>query len=262
MAPATPVTEAAPLLVFLRSLLFTVVLWASTIPFVSLLLLTVPCPLRIRCRFVAQWARFNLWWLRITCGLRHQVEGLGNIPGQPAVVMAKHQSAWETMALQLYFQPQVSILKRELLWLPFLGWGLMMLKPIAIDRNHGKQAIRQIVELGTVRMEVDGAWVVIFPEGTRIPPGERGRYRAGGALLAKCSGRPVVPVAHNAGEFWAKNSFMKYPGTIRVVIGPVIPSEGLSAVEIIQQVEDWIEGTMEQISQTDSTQRESRRSLR
>ncbi len=247
-ASAASAAKATPRLVFLRSMLFTVVLWTSIILFAPLLLLTVPFPLRLRYRFAVLWTRFNLWWLGVTCGLRHRVEGLENIPAQPAIVMAKHQSAWETLALQLFFQPQVWILKRELLWLPFFGWGLMMLKPIAIDRNRGKQAVQRVVELGTTRLEEDGAWVVIFPEGTRIPPGERGRYRAGGALLAEHSGRPVVPVAHNAGEFWAKNGFLKYPGTIQLIIGPIIASEGLSAPEIIQRVEDWIEGAMERIS--------------
>ncbi len=247
---SSPSKRPASRLVFLRSLAFAMVLWIDTILFAPLLILTFPFSLPQRYRFVVLWTRFNLWWLGITCGLHHQVKGLENIPDQPGIVMAKHQSAWETMGLQLFFRPQVWILKQELLWLPFFGWGLAMTKPIAIDRKAGRQSIGKIIKEGRSRME-EGAWVVIFPEGTRIAPGQKGRYRPGGAILAEHSGRPIVPVAHNAGEFWPKNSFMKYPGTIRMVIGPPIPTNDLTAKEIMPRVEEWIEGTMEEISHAD-----------
>lgn len=149
--------------------------------------------------------------------------------------------------LQEVFPPLVWVLKRELLWIPFFGWGLAVLNPIAINRKAGRHAMHQVVEQGTQRLNA-GRWVVVFPEGTRVPPGTRGRYRAGGALLATESGYPVVPVAHNAGEYWAKGQFLKRPGTIRVVVGPLIQSRGRKPEEILAEAQDWIESTMARIS--------------
>jgi 1-acyl-sn-glycerol-3-phosphate acyltransferase len=158
-------------------------------------------------------------------------------------VLSKHQSAWETLAFQEIFPPFVFILKRELLWIPLFGWGLALLKPIAIDRDAGRRALDQVVSQGRARLE-QGIWVVVFPEGTRVAPGHRRRYKSGGAALAAETGYPVVPVAHNAGVFWPKRSFIKKPGTIRVVIGPPIPTKGKSADEVLDQAEEWIEQTM------------------
>ena len=161
--------------------------------------------------------------------------------------MSKHQSTWETLALTQIFPPIVWVLKRELLWVPFFGWGLAMLDPIAIDRGAGRRAIKQIIAQGRKRL-AKGRWIVLFPEGTRMPPGEKGRYHAGGGILARETDAPVVPVAHNAGEFWAKRHFIKRPGTVRMVIGPPIEIDGRSSGDITQQVEDWIETTMERIT--------------
>ena len=230
-----------------RALLFWLGMLLSTIVIAPLSLLTFPLPFVMRYRFIGLWAHFNLWWLERSCGLRYQVDGLENIPAANAIVMAKHQSAWETLALQRIFGPQVWVLKRELLWVPLFGWGLALLEPIAIDRKSGRKAVRQVVEQGIQRLRA-GRWVVIFPEGTRVAPGERKRYGIGGALLANQSGYPVVPVAHNAGEFWRRRSFIKYPGVIRVVIGTPIVSAGRPAAEIIAEVEDWIESTVLKIT--------------
>lgn len=231
----------------LRSFLFAVGMWLSTLVIAPLSLLTWPLPFTQRYRYISQWARFNIWWLKISCRLDYQVEGREHIPARNAIVLCKHQSAWETLALQQIFPIQVWLLKRELLWLPFFGWGLAMLEPIAINRKAGRTAVRQLIDQGKQRLAA-GRWVVIYPEGTRIAPGKKGRYAPGGAILAEHSGYPVVPVAHNAGEFWPRHGFLKKPGTIRLVIGPVIPSQGRTAAAINAEVEAWIEGQMTRIS--------------
>lgn len=231
----------------LRSLLFTLGMGISTLVFAPLSVLTFPFPFAMRYGFISQWARFNLWWLGKTCRLYYKVTGRENIPASNAIILCKHQSAWETLALQQIFPPQIWLLKRELLWVPFFGWGLAMLEPIAIDRKSGKKAMRQLLEQGIERLRA-GRWVVIFPEGTRIAPGKKGRYAPGGALLAENSGYPVVPVAHNAGEFWPRRGFIKRPGVIQMVVGPVIESRGKSAAQINAAAEEWIENTMRDIS--------------
>jgi 1-acyl-sn-glycerol-3-phosphate acyltransferase len=230
-----------------RAVVFWLGMLLSTVVIAPLSLLTFPLPFVMRYRFIGLWAHFNLWWLERSCGLHYQVEGAANIPAGNAIVMAKHQSTWETLALQRIFGPQVWVLKRELLWVPLFGWGLALLEPIAIDRKAGRKAVRQVVAQGIQRLRA-GRWVVIFPEGTRVAPGERKRYGVGGALLAEHSGYPVVPVAHNAGEFWRRHSFIKYPGVIRVVIGAPITTAGRPATAIIAEVEDWIESTMLKIT--------------
>ncbi|MDP2247099.1 MAG: lysophospholipid acyltransferase family protein, partial [Nitrosomonadales bacterium] len=188
-------------------------------------------------------ARSMLWWLRVTCGVRYQIVGRENIPQTPSIILSKHQSAWETLAFQQIFPPQVWVLKRELLWVPFFGWGLAMTSPIAINRSAGREALKQMVAQGKDRMK-KGFWVVIFPEGTRMAPGTKGKYHIGGAWLATHTSATVVPVAHNAGEFWPKNSFIKKPGTITVSIGKPIQSAGLKPDELNQQVEARIEQEM------------------
>ncbi len=196
---------------------------------------------------MTRWAWFVTRWLKLTCNLDMHVEGLENIPQGAAIVLAKHQSAWETIALQMVLPPQTWVLKRELLWIPIFGWGLAMMLPVAIDRAAGKKALKQVIKQGTDRLK-RGLWLIIFPEGTRTAPGERKRYAIGGAMLAEKSGFPVVPVCHNAGEFWGKGEFVKRPGTIRVVIGQTIPVEGKSASQINQEVEEWIESTYQKIT--------------
>lgn len=232
---------------YARSLAFVLGQIASTLVFAPLALLTYPLPYLWRYRFITQWTRFNLWWLGKTCRVRFRVSGREHIPATNAIVICKHQSAWETLALTRIFPPQVWVIKRELLWIPFFGWGLAMLQPIAIDRRAGRKAVRQLVEQGRRRL-AQGRWVVVFPEGTRVAPGYKKRYGIGGGVLAQQSGYPVVPVAHNAGEFWPRRGFLKIPGTIDVVIGPAIKSEGLSAEQIVAAAEAWIETTMDKIS--------------
>jgi 1-acyl-sn-glycerol-3-phosphate acyltransferase len=184
-----------------------------------------------------------IWWLRITCNIRHEIKGLENIPTTPSIILAKHQSAWETLAFQAIFPTQVYVLKRELLWIPIFGWGLAMSSPIAIDRSAGREALKKLVAKGKARLE-KGLWVVIFPEGTRKAPGERGKYHIGGAWLASHTQTQVVPVAHNAGEFWAKNSFIKKPGVIQIHIGKPIQTTDVKTDALNSQVEHWIESEM------------------
>ena len=227
----------------LRSTLFAAGQVLLTLLYTPIALAALALPYRLRYRVVMQWTSLNLWWLETTCGLRHRAEGMENIPERPAVVLCKHQSAWETLALPRYFSPQTWVLKRELLRIPFFGWGLATLRPIAIDRDAGRSALEQVFAQGRRRL-AEGIWVVVFPEGTRVAPGERRRYRLGGAALARKTGHPVVPVAHNAGDYWPRRGFMKRPGTIRLVIGEPIPSEGRSAMEINARAAEWIESTV------------------
>jgi 1-acyl-sn-glycerol-3-phosphate acyltransferase len=184
--------------------------------------------------------------LSFICGLKFEIIGKENIPDKPCIIFCKHQSTWETMALQLLFTPQVWVLKRELLWVPFFGWQLASMKSIAIDRSSGKKALRQIVEGGTQRLK-EGNWVIIFPEGTRKRPGDKPDYKIGGAMLASKSKFDVLPIAHNAGEFWPKGQYIKKAGTIKMVIGPVIKSSELSTKEINQAAEQWMENTQNSI---------------
>ncbi len=235
------------MLLALRSLLFFLgmVLSAPVITLPALLLFFLPFPLRYR--LISQWARFVIWWLGISCNLKFHVSGREHLQGvKSAILFSKHQSAWETMAFQLIFPPQVWVLKRSLLWVPIFGWGLALLRPIAIDRGAGRKALRQVVEQGIQRLQ-QGIWVVIFPEGTRVAPGERRKFAPGGAALASKSGVTVIPVAHNAGSYWPRRGFLKQPGTIEVRIGPPIITEGLSSSEINQRAESWITAEMEHL---------------
>jgi 1-acyl-sn-glycerol-3-phosphate acyltransferase len=233
-------------MIWLRSLVFAMGQWLLTPAFAVIALLTFPLPPVARYRIISGWALSMLWWLRITCGIRYRVVGAENIPDTPCIILAKHQSAWETMAFQQIFPPQVWVLKRSLLFIPFFGWGLAMTSPIAIDRGAGREALKQLVSQGKDRLQ-KGFWVVVFPEGTRIPPGEKGKYHIGGAWLATHTGAPALPVAHNAGEFWGKNSFLKKPGTITVSISPAINTTGMKADELNHRAEAWIEGEMPQL---------------
>ena len=193
------------------------------------------------------YARVMLAWIELSLRIRCDVEGWENVPKGPAVIMAKHQSAWETIFMEARFPPQCWIVKRELLWLPFVGWGLIAIRCIAIDRSSGQSAREQIVAQGAERL-AQGIWVSIFPEGTRVAPGKRGRYGIGGALLATRTGAPILPMAHNAGEFWARYAFTKRPGVVRVVIGKPIETAGRDAISVNAEVESWIEGQMRRIS--------------
>jgi 1-acyl-sn-glycerol-3-phosphate acyltransferase len=227
-------------MIALRSALFALALVAVTPPYALIALATFPLPRLVRYRVIAGWSRLVVRLARAICGIRWSVEGREHLPPNPAVILAKHQSAWETLAFQEIFPPQVLVLKKELLWLPFFGWGLALMSPIAIDRANGRAALRDIARRGKERL-AQGFWVVIFPEGTRVRVGEKRTYQQGGAWLAAQCGVPVVPVAHNAGRLWSRNAFLKYPGRVTVRIGPPIPTAGRDAKQISADVETWIE---------------------
>ncbi|NNG13131.1 MAG: 1-acyl-sn-glycerol-3-phosphate acyltransferase [Halobacteria archaeon] len=232
---------------YLRAAAFWLVFASTTLIAAILVVLMFPLSLASRQAFVKVYVRFILRWLRITCKLNHEIQGLENIPPDTCIVFSKHQSTWETFAIQIIFPAQIWVAKRELLWIPFFGWGLALMKPIALNRGSGRAAVEQLARQGTERL-AEGLWVILFPEGTRVAPGRQGRYKIGGAVLAERSGYPIIPVAHNAGEYWPRRSFIKYPGTIQVRIGPPISPLGKTAQEILKESSDWIESKMAEIT--------------
>jgi 1-acyl-sn-glycerol-3-phosphate acyltransferase len=227
-------------MMWVRSSLFALALIVITPAYALLALATAPLPRMTRYGIISGWSRLVVFLARRILGIHWRVEGREHLPARPAVILSKHQSAWETMAFQLIFPPQVHVLKRELLWIPFFGWGLALMSPIAIDRSRGLAALRSIARRGRERLR-QGFWVVVFPEGTRVAPGERRAYQLGGAWLAAASGAPVVPVAHNAGLFWPRNAFLKRSGTVTIRIGPMIEPADRDPKTINALAEAWIE---------------------
>jgi 1-acyl-sn-glycerol-3-phosphate acyltransferase len=232
--------------VALRSCLFAAFQILITPPFALAALLTFPFDPFTRYRIITTWTRLVLAAVEVICGIHYRVLGADNIPGEACVVLSKHQSAWETLAFQVIFPPQVYVIKRELLWIPFFGWGLAMLSPVAIDRSAGMRALRQMLEQGKDRL-ARGFWIIVFPEGTRVAPGMRRTYQTGGAAIALHAEVPVLPVAHNAGVCWRRHAFRKYPGTITVSIGRPIDSRNRKAAELTREVEAWIEAEMQRL---------------
>jgi len=214
----------------------------------------IPClligpwlPFPRRYRFLTAWGRFNVRTLRWFCGLRYRVLGRDNLPDGAAVILSNHQSTWETLAFQEIFPPHVYVLKRELMRIPFFGWTMSLIGPIAIDRGSGRRAMQQMVTQGRERL-AKGRWVLLFPEGTRVAPGEQRPFKQGGAVLATETGYPVVPVAHNAGHFWPRKALVKRPGEVTVSIGPAIATAGKTAAEVNAEAQDWIRGEMQRLA--------------
>lgn len=232
-----------------RSIIFYIGLLPLTMLFSFIGVAILPLPRPWRYAVITRWSMLTIAWLKLTCGLGWRVSGRENIPASPGVILCKHQSAWETITLQLIFPRQCQVLKKELLHVPFFGWGLASLNPIAIDRKAGAKALRTVLEHGAERIK-QGWWVLLFPEGTRIPPGEKSRYTQTGAALALAADTVVIPVAHNAGVFWARNALTKHAGTIDVVIGPPISTAGKSAKAITVEAQTWIEQTCARLAQT------------
>lgn len=227
-------------MLILRSFLFTGLMFLSVLPFALPAMLSGLVPYRFRWRYAHNWSAFNLWLLRVICGLDYRVEGRENLPDRPCVVYWKHESAWETLAQTMVFPEQAWVLKRELLWIPIFGWGLAALRPIAIDRQSGRSAVMQVVRQGKRRL-ASGTWVMIFPEGTRVPVGTEKRFGVSGALLAVSAHVPVLPVVHNAGEYWPRRGLRKRPGTITVRIGPPIDTTGKDAASVNAEAKAWID---------------------
>jgi 1-acyl-sn-glycerol-3-phosphate acyltransferase len=234
----------------LRSALFSLVLTVWTIFCGILVLCTyiLPESPRFRCCYaVCQMWRYGFMGMcHLILGFRYELQGRENILRTPAIYLAKHQSAWETVALQIWTPPAVFVLKRELLHIPFFGWALWGLRMIWIDRSAGKAALEKIVTQGEQRLH-EGLSIIIFPEGTRVAAGKMGKFKAGGAHLASCTGAPVVPVAHNAGELWPRNAFVKKPGKITIRFGPPIDPTGLSESALNARVETWIREAMHEL---------------
>ena len=235
------------MIAFIRSVLYLLLAILITAPFGLLVTLAIVLPMKVRFAIIALWRAIFLGMCKYILGLHYQVIGRENIPATPSVVLSKHQSAWETVSLQTLFPPLVFVLKKSLLMIPFLGWAFASVKMISIDRSAGRDALRQVLTQGCDRLKA-GYWVAIFPEGTRIAPGESRRFKTGGAHLAIKAGAMAVPVAHNAGEFWPKNAFIKKPGLITVSIGPAIDPKGKSAEEITTLAEQWSENEMRRLS--------------
>jgi 1-acyl-sn-glycerol-3-phosphate acyltransferase len=223
-----------------RSALFALALLIVTPPYALLALASFPLPRMARYRLISAWSRLVIWLAWVICGIRWKIEGRKHLPDEPAVILSQHQSAWETLAFQEIFPPQVLVLKRELLWIPFFGWGLALMSPIAIDRARGMAALREMARQGRERI-AQGFWVVIFPEATRVAPGQKREYHQGGAWLAVHCGVPVVPVAHNAGRVWPRNAFLKRAGTVTVRIGPPIDTAQRAPKDVLAEAKAWIE---------------------
>jgi len=228
------------------SILFTSCLFITVPIYGAVALLTAPLPHAYTYAIAVFWVDSMLWLLRGLCRLDYVVEGREHLPARSSIVLLKHSSAWETLAQLKIFPRQTWVLKRELMWAPVFGWVLALLKPIAIDRRGGSAAVQQVLDQGRDRLAA-GFWVMIFPEGTRMPAGQTRRYGMSGVLLAQAEGLPVVPVTHNAGYFWPRRGWLKKPGTIRVVIGPPIDTKGVDPRAVNERAQQWIEGTLSKL---------------
>ncbi|MEY4862878.1 MAG: hypothetical protein RLZ51_973 [Pseudomonadota bacterium] len=231
----------------LRSALFLAIQVLTVIPYALALLLLAPAPLRWRYRFAIGWPRAMIVVARWVCGIRWQIRGLEHLPQGQAILLSKHQSTWETFFLIAYMPRELCfVFKRELLWLPFFGWGIALLDMIHIDRAKGRDAFESVVRQGLRKLE-QGSWIIMFPEGTRMPRGQRGKYKTGGSRLAIRTGAPVVPIAVDSARAWPKRPWIKQPGLITVSIGPPIASAHHDADSLMQEVESWIEDEMQRL---------------
>jgi 1-acyl-sn-glycerol-3-phosphate acyltransferase len=232
----------------IKSLFFTAFMMVSALAFGGFMTLCFWSPYRMQFGIARVWARLQFWLLEKICGLSFAVEGRDRIPTGNHIVMSNHTSAWETIAQFLIFPPQVWVLKRELLWIPLIGWGLKLLRPISINRGAGHRAVNQVIEQGKQRL-ADGLWIIIFPEGTRVVAGETRKYGVSGALLATETGKFVVPLSHNAADFWVRRGLLKKAGIIRVVIGEPIAATGKDARELNDEVRRSIEAGLARIAE-------------
>ena len=225
-------------MLFLRSILYFLGSVVSVIIVVILGFLFFYLPVKYRYALISNWAKFCIWWLEITCNISLEVIGRNNIPDEPCVIISNHQSTWETLAFQTIFNHQTWVLKKELLWIPIFGWGLALLEPIVIDRGEKLKALKKVIKQGVDRLQ-RGIFVIIFPEGTRKDFPEIGEYQVGGAAIAKKANVPVLPVYHNAGKYWPKGSFLKYPGKITMIVGKPLNSSNSSAIELTSAIRNW-----------------------
>lgn len=229
---------------FVGSIFFTLFMWINTLALAIASMFFLFLPFHLRAKYIRPYSKLNVWALQLFCGVRYKVIGEENIPKDNFIIFSNHQSTWETFVLQLIFPPIAFVIKKELLFVPFFGWALAMLKPIAIKRSTGRVALKQLIEKGKERLN-EGIAVIIFPEGTRTPPDEKAEFKKGGGILAEKSGYQVVPVAHNAGYYWPKRGFLKKRGLITIHIGKPIPAAGRKARDITQDAEDFIRAHIE-----------------
>lgn len=230
------------LILALRAIVFYLG-YSTAICLFSLLGITVGylMPYKARQTLLTTANHFAVLWLRVCCRVKLDIRGIDTLPtNSPFVALSKHQSSFETLYLQRKLRPVSTILKKELLAIPVFGWGLAATRPIAIDRSNPKQALREVLIQGMERLG-QGNNVIVYPEGTRIDYGKQGSYSRSGAALAIDAGVPIVPVAHNAGKFWPAHKLVKYPGTITLVFGAPIPTQGRKSKELIAEIETWIE---------------------
>ncbi len=238
----------------LRSTLFWLLFLPGVLVCATFASLFFFMPLWFRMGIVKIWIGWSLACLRLTCGLGYQVEGWENIPENGFIVRSKHSSTWETIAMQRFFRPMVWVVKRELTWIPFFGWALKAMNAIALDRGTGRKAIAQLISESQKHMD-RGRILMLFPEGTRVLPMQKKPFKLGGAIVSQRTGYAVLPIAHNAGEFWPRHSWIKWPGTIRIVIGPPIEPEGKKPEQIIAEVGEWVNHECERISDHDQLRR-------
>jgi len=235
------------MVVLLRSMIFWLGYILSIIVVCSLMTLLFFMPLRLKFKLTQLLSAMILGWLRITCNIRYELVGKENVPDHAYIAVGNHQSTWETAACQLFFNPATWVVKRELLWIPIFGWGLLAIKPVALNRSSGRKAIDHLLKQGAERLK-SGISIIIFPEGTRVGQSERPPFKIGASLLASCTEADILPFAHNAGKLWPKKKgFLKTPGTIKIIIGEPIKTAGLKAEEISSIAETWIRNKQDEL---------------
>ena len=247
-------TEQPSLLLKIRAILFYIGFYPVTFIYASFCILVGwALPFQGRFKLFTVMNYFTMFWLRVTCGVKYRVEGRENLPSDGAyVLIANHSSEWETLFLQTLIRPQSAVLKQELLKIPFFGWALGMLKPIALDRSKRRGALKQLLTQGKERLE-EGINVVIFPQGTRVAHGKLGKFNKGGAMLAASAGVPIIPLVHDASVYWPGKSFVKYPGTVTVRIGVAVNVADQSVDELHEQSAGWIEQQMRELNLVDQS---------
>lgn len=225
----------------LRNTLFVLLQLLLTPLYAIAICATFWLPPRARNRMCASYTGLFVHLAKHLCRIDYEVHGREHIPEGPFIVLAKHSSTWETLMLETMFAPGSFVAKKELLWVPFFGWGFALSSPITIDRKAGAQAMDRMIAQGRERLERRGFTIVVFPEGTRIAPGRKGKYKTGGVRLAIGCGVPVLPVAHNAGYCWPRHPWRKHPGKITLSILPPLATDGRAASELNDELERVIE---------------------
>ena len=240
------------MIAMLRSTLHMAFMFVTVIPYTLCILLArlLGAKGNVRYGFAQKWLTLSIDAARVLMGIRYQVQGQENLPvgeTSPAILLVKHQSTYETFLMPAIMpHPLAYVFKKELLYVPFFGWSIGSLDMIHIDRSQRAKAFAKVVEQGQALLD-KGVWVIMFPEGTRIPRGERGSYKTGGTRLAIATGAPVIPIAVTSAKCWPRKAFIKTPGVVDVSIGKPIPSVGRDAEELMREVETWIEAEMHRL---------------